>query len=69
MSTKPVLPLDEWIAKSLALVQLRVNLRTNLEAMTEISELYVEDLTRLNMIMVRQCLQDLEDEKCTTATR
>lgn len=69
MSTKPVLTLDEWIAKSHALVQLRVNLRTNLEAMTEISELYVEGLTRLNMIMVRQCLQDLEDEKCTTATR
>lgn len=48
--------LDEFIIKHEAVKDLQKNLRANLDAMTDLSEEDKDSLCRLNLIMVRQCL-------------
>lgn len=54
--------LREFIEKYSAVQELEVNLKANLDAMTDLDEKEKETLLRLNMIMVRQCLQDFGAE-------
>ncbi len=52
------LSLDEFIEKYSAVRVLAENLKTNLDALTDLSKDDKDRLMRVNMIMVRQCLQD-----------
>lgn len=50
--------LEEFIDKYSAVKVLKKNLRANLDALTDLSEEDKEMLMRMNLIMIRQCLQD-----------
>jgi hypothetical protein len=50
--------LNAWIQDSPGVPELEQNLRTNLEAMTELTKEEIDDLMRLNMIMVRQYIEE-----------
>lgn len=50
--------LDEFVEYYTSVKFLKSNLRANLDAMTDLPEADKDDLMRVNMIMVRQCLQD-----------
>lgn len=54
--------LDEFIEKYSSVKHLKENLEANLDAMTDLSKEEKEGLMRVNMIMIRQCLQDFGAE-------
>jgi hypothetical protein len=50
--------LDEYFETHEALKLLKENLETNLEVMTKLKKEERESLMRLNLVVIRQCLQD-----------
>lgn len=54
--------LDEFIEKYSAVKHLVKNLKANLDALTDLLPHEKEALMRMNMIMIRQCLQDFGAE-------
>lgn len=50
--------LEEFIEKYSAVQALEKNLEANLDVMTNLSDKEKQALMRVNMIMVRQCLED-----------
>jgi carbonic anhydrase len=53
------LTLDEWVESHKALKDLDENLRTNLSIYTDLSAEDTANLTRVNMRMIRQCIEEL----------
>lgn|SRR5665213_1985992 len=53
------LTLDEWVESHKALKDLDENLRTNLSIYTDLSAEDTANLMRVNMRMVRQCIEEL----------
>lgn len=50
--------LDEFVARYATVKTLKKNLQANLDALTELTPEEKDTLMRLNLIMIRQCLQD-----------
>ena len=50
--------LDEFVEKYSAVKFLKQNLQANLDALTKLKPDEKEALMRVNLIMIRQCLQD-----------
>lgn len=54
--------LDEFIDRYSSVKRLQENLKTNLEAITDLPEDDIDNLVRIQMILIRQCLEDFGAE-------